>query len=249
MKPLRAAWKLLRALTHALAGYWTIRTLFPRLTPAEREQRVEAWSRQLLACLDITLEVRGSPCAQGPVLLVANHISWLDIAVMHAARYCRFVSKADVKQWPLIGTLATGVGTLYIERESRRDAMRVVHHMAERLRAGDVVAVFPEGTTSDGIALLPFHANLIQAAISAEAPAQPVALQFLDSATGQRSAAPCYIGDDTLLGSIWRTLTAPGITAVVTFGAPQQAQGRDRRGWAHSLRDDVAALRERGPHR
>jgi hypothetical protein len=73
------------------------------------------------------------------------------------------------KHWPLIGTLATGAGTLYIERESRRDAMRVVHHMAEALQAGDILAVFPEGTTSDGISLLPFHANLIQAAISAGA--------------------------------------------------------------------------------
>jgi 1-acyl-sn-glycerol-3-phosphate acyltransferase len=65
------------------------------------------------------------------VLLVANHISWLDILVMHAARHCRFVSKSEVKHWPLIGTLATGAGTLYIERESRRDAMRVVHQMAD----------------------------------------------------------------------------------------------------------------------
>jgi 1-acyl-sn-glycerol-3-phosphate acyltransferase len=244
MKPARAAWKLLRALAHALAGYWTILTLFPRISQAEREMRVQVWSRQMLALLGITLVVRGSPPALGPVLLVANHISWVDIAVMHAARYCRFVSKADVKRWPMIGTLATGVGTLYIERESRRDAMRMVHHMSERLREGDVVAVFPEGTTSDGVTLLPFHANLIQAAISAAASVQPVALQFIDAATGQRSAAPCYVGDDTLLGSIWRTLSTPGIQAVVTFGEPQRAEGRDRRRWAESLRGDVAALRE-----
>jgi 1-acyl-sn-glycerol-3-phosphate acyltransferase len=117
----------------------------------------------------------------GPVLLVANHISWLDIVVLHAARHCRFVSKAMCKRWPLIGTLATGAGTLYIERESRRDAMRVVHHMADALQAGDILAVFPEGTTSDGISLLPFHANLIQAAVSAGAPVQPVALRFIDA--------------------------------------------------------------------
>ena len=89
----------------------------------------------MLALLGVRLELRGRPPAAGPVLLVANHISWLDILVMHAARYCRFVSKADVKHWPLIGTLATGGGTIYIERESRRDALRVVHHMAESLQA------------------------------------------------------------------------------------------------------------------
>src|SRR3569832_1870289 len=127
------------------------------------------------------------------MLLVANHISWLDILVVHAARHCRFVSKSEVKRWPLIGTLATGANTLNIERESRRDAVRVVHHMAEALRAGDVLAVFPEGTTSDGRALLPFHANLIQAAISAAAPVLPVALSFMDKGSGAASFSPCYI--------------------------------------------------------
>ena len=139
--------------------------------------------------------------------------------------------------------MATGAGTLYIERESRRDAMRVVHQMADRLNAGEILAVFPEGTTSDGISLLPFHANLIQAAISADAPVQPVALSFMDARTGQTSLAPCYIGDDTLIGSIWRTLTTPGIVAVVRYGEPQHAQGRDRRAWAVDLRAAVMGLR------
>ena len=145
------------------------------------------------------------------MLLVANHISWLDILVMHAARYCRFVSKADVKRWPLIGTLATGGGTIYIERESRRDALRVVHHMAESLKRGEVVAVFPEGTTSDGLALLPFHGNLIQAAISAGCAGAAGGAE-LSGCHGPATAnlSPCYVGDDTLMGSVWRTLTGAG---------------------------------------
>ena len=177
------------------------------------------------------------------MLLAANHISWLDIVVMHAGRHCRFVSKAEVRHWPLIGTLATAAGTLFIERESRRDAMRVVHHMAERLQAGDVLAIFPEGTTSNGVKLLPFHANLFQAAIAANAPVMPVALQFADAATGARSLVPCYVDDDTLLGSIWRTLTAPPLCAILTFGDPQTARGRDRRAWAADLRKAVDGLR------
>jgi len=177
------------------------------------------------------------------MLLVANHISWLDILVLHAARHCRFVSKAGVRHWPLIGTLASGAGTLYIERESRRDAMRVVHHMAESLRAGEVLAVFPEGTTSDGRHLLPFHANLIQAAISADAPVQPVALSFIVRETGQQSFGPCYVGDDTLVGSVWRTLSGPAIAAMAAFGTPQRAQGRNRRAWADELRSAVERLR------
>ena len=243
MKFARAAVRALRALAHAIVGWFTIVFVYPRITQAEREATVQRWAREMLRVLGIELRVRGTPPASGPLLLVANHISWLDILVMHAARYCRFVSKADVKRWPLIGTLATGGGTLYIERESRRDAMRVVHHMAESLKAGDILAVFPEGTTSDGITLLPFHANLLQAAISADAPVQPVALQFIDTASGKASLTPCYIGDDTLVGSIWRTLSGSPITAVVSYGDPEFARGRGRRVWAAELREAVDALR------
>jgi 1-acyl-sn-glycerol-3-phosphate acyltransferase len=204
---------------------------------------VQAWALQMLRILGIRLLVRGTPPAHGPMLMVANHISWLDILVLHAARHCRFVSKAQVRRWPLIGTLSTGGATLYIERESRRDAMRVVHHMAQALRAGDVLAVFPEGTTSDGRTLLPFHGNLIQAAISAGAPVQPVALSFIDRASGRTSLTPCYVDDDTLLGSLWRTVSGAPINAVVAFGTPQQPGGRDRRAWAAELRTAVEELR------
>ena len=244
MNLLHACWKLARALAHALAGLLTIILIFPRLSQAQRDLRVQAWSSEMLTRLGITLIMKGRPVATGPVLLAANHISWLDITSLHAARHCRFVSKADVKHWPLIGRLASGAGTLFIERESRRDAMRVVHHMAERLRAGDVLAIFPEGTTSDGVSLRPFHANLFQAAIAAEAPVQPVAMQFIDQASGQRSLAPCYIDDDTLLGSLWRTLCTPSIAVVITFGELQTAQGRGRRDWAADVRDAIVGMRE-----
>jgi len=239
-----AIWKFLRGLWHVLMGMWTIYARFPQLSPEQREARVQAWALQFLALWGIHLKVLGQPVVNGPALIVANHISWLDILVMHAARHCRFVSKSDIRDWPLVGMLATGAGTLYIERTSRKDALRMVKDMAEAMKNGDVVAVFPEGTTSDGRELLPFHANLIQAAIAAEAPVQPVSLKFVDAATGQPSFAPCYIGDDTLVGSMWRTLSAPAIIAVVHFGEPQAANGRDRRAWAHDLREDIIGLRD-----
>lgn len=234
----------MRAVMHALGGWWTITFRFPRMDAGQREAEVQAWALRMLQILGVSLEVRGTPVAHGPVLLVANHISWLDILVLHAARFCRFVSKSDVKHWPLIGTLATGAGTLYIERDKRRDAVRVVHHMAERLRAGDVIAVFPEGTTSDGTGLLPFHANLLQAPISAGVPVQPVALSFIDIATGGPSLAAAYLDDDTLVASVWRTLSAPPFIARLRFGEPEPAAGRDRRAWAGDLRDTIAGLRE-----
>ena len=243
MNRLAACWKLARALLHAVIGLITILFLFPRLTPENRQRRVQVWSAEMLVCLGLELRVTGQPALSGPMLLVANHISWVDITALHAARFCKFVSKADVKRWPLIGALASGVGTLFIERESRRDAMRMVHHMAQSLRDGDVLAIFPEGTTSDGTGLRPFHANLFQAAISADAPVQPVGLSFIDIATGKLTMAPGYINDDTLLVSVWRTLCTPGIAVVINFGTPQRAEGRDRRAWAMQVRAAVELLR------
>ena len=242
---LRACWRVLRLLLHVLRGLWTVALRFPGLPPDQQQARVQAWSLGLLACAGVTLELRGSAPQAGPVLLVANHLSWLDIPVMHAARYCRFISKSDVQDWPIVGTLATAAGTLYIERESRRDALRMVASMRDALLAGEVLAVFPEGTTGDGRQLLPFHANLLQAALAADAPVQPVGLRFIDSGSGATSFAPSFVGDETLLGSIWRTLSAPGITAVVHFGAPEHAQGRDRRAWSLALHAAVDALRRR----
>jgi 1-acyl-sn-glycerol-3-phosphate acyltransferase len=243
VQSLRASWRLLRVIAHVLVGAWRIKWLFPRLTQSERDAEVQAWARTMLARLAIELIVEGDPPAHGPMLLVSNHISWADIVVLHAARHCRFVSKASVQRWPVVGTLATGAGTLYIERESRRDAMRVMHHMAERLTAGDVLAVFPEGTTGDGSTVLAFHANMLQSAISADAQVQPVGLQFRDGATGTVSFAPCYVGADTLVQSVWRTLKARNVQAVVRFGEPQAAAGRDRRAWAADLHEAVVALR------
>jgi 1-acyl-sn-glycerol-3-phosphate acyltransferase len=144
----------------------------------------------------------------------------------------------------LLGTLATGAGTLYIERENRKDAMRMVKEMAGALKDGDVLAVFPEGTTGDGLDMLPFHANLIQSAIDADSPIQPLALQFLNSATNEISMAARFVGDHTLVGSIWQTLNTSGLKAVVNFGNLQLSQGRNRRVWANDLREQVVSLKQ-----
>lgn len=244
MRSLLACWRLLHAVAHMVDGWWTIRFRFATLSQAERDARVQQWAARLLGIMGIRLVVQGTPPAAGPALVVCNHLSWLDIVAIHAARHVRFVSKAGVHHWPVIGTLAVGAGTLFIERESRRDALRVVHHMTQALRDGDLVAVFPEGTTSDGRGVLPFHANLLQSAIVADAPVLPAALRFADAATGETSQAPRYIDDDNLLSSLWNTLSAPPLQAIVRFGEPQPAAGRDRRAWALSLHADVLALRD-----
>lgn len=241
---LRALWRVLRVLAHVAKGAWIVALHFPRLNEEKQHAHVQAWAATLLVRAGVRLEVRGQPPVKGPVLVVSNHISWLDIPMMHAARHCRFISKSDVKGWPIIGPLATAAGTLYIERSSRRDALRMISSMQQAFERGEILAVFPEGTTGDGRELLPFHSNLLEAAVLCDAPVLPVGLRFIDGATGATSYAATYVGDETLLGSIWRVLGADELVAVVHYGEPQRAQGRDRRIWTQDLHAEVDRLRQ-----
>lgn len=246
MSPVRprtvAVWRMLRATAHVVHGIWIIRTRFDRQSPEQIEATVAQWSRDMLRIMGVQLEVRGQAPTTGPCLVVSNHISWLDILVINAAQPVRFVSKADVLRWPLIGQLVAGAGTLFIERESRRDALRMVQLMAERLQAGDRVAVFPEGTTGDGRGLLPFHPNLLQSAIVADAPIVPVALRYVKANSQERHDAPVFVGSTTLVASIWTTLRARELTAVVHYTEAQTAEGRDRRAWAQDLHNALSRV-------
>ena len=240
MRAARAAWRLLLMLVHLLHGTAVVVSRFPSLDAAGRQARVQWWSAKLLRRLGITLTVQGAPRG-GPTLLVANHVSWLDAAAIHAAApQTRFVAKADVSRWPLVGRLLAGAGTLFIQRESKRDALRVVHQVADALRAGDTVAVFPEGTTGAGRELLPFHANLLQAAIATETPIQPVVLRFHQP--GQPfSPAVEFVGPTTLLQTMWRTACASGLQAEVQWLDAQRTAHADRRALAAYLRERIGA--------
>ena len=239
MTSLRALWRLLACTAHVLRGALTCALVFPFLAPKARMRRVGTWSAQMLQLMGIALEPQGTP-HPGPLLVVANHISWLDILAINAVRPVRFVSKADVRHWTLIGYLVASGGTLFIERERKRDAMRVVHQMAQALRAGDVVAVFPEGTTGDGRGLLPFHANLLQAAIATATPVQPVALRFADAASPV-SAAVEFLGETTLVASIWRVARAQGLRVRVQLLATEATAHLDRRALSERLRGEIHA--------
>jgi 1-acyl-sn-glycerol-3-phosphate acyltransferase len=234
-----ALWRVTRAVLHVLHGM-LVMTRFPKLDAAGRQQRIRWWSIGVLRHMGLALHIDGVQPRPGASLLVANHISWLDIVALHAAApQARFVSKADVLAWPLLGWLIRGAGTLFIERERKRDAVRVVHAMAEALRAGDTVAVFPEGTTGAGPELLPFHANLLQAAISTGTPVQAAALRYADPANAFSPAAE-FLGETTLLQSLWRVARARGLCVHVTLLPPQGTEHADRRALAEHLRQQIA---------
>lgn len=240
MRAIVAVWRLARLTPHVLHGLWIVRTDFERMTPEQRHERIRWWSLKTLRILGIELKVSGQ-AQPGGHLLVANHVSWLDIAGVHAVLpQARFVSKADVKHWPIVGALVVGVGTLFIERASKRDALRVVHQTAEALQAGDCVAVFPEGTTGAGSELLPFHANLLQAAVSVHAPVLPVVLRWYEP--GERfSPAARFIGDTTLVQSLWRIAAARGLGVDVQLLPTVMTEGQERRALGEALRGAIGA--------
>ncbi|PPE69568.1 1-acyl-sn-glycerol-3-phosphate acyltransferase [Caldimonas thermodepolymerans] len=235
---LRAGVRLVRLGLHVLHGLAVVLLQFGHLDAEGRRARVQWWSRKLLRTIDAELVVEGTP-RPGAKLFVANHVSWLDIVAINAVAPARFVSKAEVRHWPLLNRMVSAADTLYIERERRRDAMRVVHQMAEALEAGDTVAVFPEGTTSDGTGLLPFHANLLQAAIATGVPVQPVALRYRD-AQHAVSPAAAYVGDTSLVASLWNVLRARGLAVQVCFLPAEGTRHADRRALARLLSDRIA---------
>lgn len=240
MRSLIGAWRLLRTVAHVLHGTWVAWREFGAASEAVRCAHIQWWSAKLLHVLGVQLRPMGRFEA-GPQLIVANHISWLDIAAIHAVcPQARFVSKSDVKEWPLLGWLIGSAGTLFIERASKRDALRVVHQMAAALQAGDTVAVFPEGTTGTGHTLLPFHANLLQAVLPGATPVQPVVLRYAEPGHAV-SPAVAFVGDTTLVGSIWSVVCARGLSVEVEVLPRQPSEGLDRRAVSALVSEQIAA--------
>lgn len=231
-------WRLLRVLAHLLSGLFTVFTSWSGYDAERRHRETIRWSSQLLAVLGIGLTVQGQ-ARPGAKLIVANHVSWLDIVCINAVVPSRFVSKAEVGRWPLVGRMVDAAGTLYLVRERRRDAMRVLGLMAQALRDGDTVAVFPEGTTGSGQGVLPFHPNLMQAAIDAPAPIQPVVLRYSDPRHAF-SPSVAYVGDITLLQSLWWVATARGLMVHVHVLPLQQVAHADRRALTERIQGDIA---------
>jgi 1-acyl-sn-glycerol-3-phosphate acyltransferase len=211
---------------HLFAALAVAALVYSLLTARWRQRLKAGWSAGLLAIVGIDRRVVGE-VAPG-ALLVANHVSWLDIFVINAAQPTAFVAKSEIRRWPLAGWLCQKTDTLFIERGSRRHAQHVAHAMAELLTAGRSVTVFPEGTTSDGHNVLPFHAALLQPAISLQVPVQPLAIRYRDG-TGARSAAPAYIGELSFIDSLRSTLAVRGLVAELVCLPQAQIEGHDRR--------------------
>ena len=240
MTTLLAIWRILCVIGMVLRGLWLAGLVMPRRDAAGRRAIVQRWSVQMLRCLGVEVNVSGS-AHPGAVLMVANHVSWLDIPALHAsAPQARFVSKSAIAHWPLLGRLARAGGTLFIERERKRDALRVVHEVADALRQANAVAVFPEGTTGAGYGVLPFHANLLQAAITTATVVQPIVLRYSEPGHPVSVAAQ-YTGTTTLVESLMKVCRARGLVVDVRFLAAEPVGQIDRRVLAEQLHERIAA--------
>lgn len=230
--------RLLRVFLHLFAGLAICALVFPWAGAARRDDWIRGWSRRLLGICGVSLEQRGEALAHA--LVVANHVSWLDIFVINALHPCRFVAKSEIRAWPLLGWLVAQAGTVFIARGSRRDLRHAFKGLVGSLEQGQRVAFFPEGTTAAQGALMPFHANLFEAAIDAQVMVQPYALEYLD-ADSEHHPTVDFSGDISFASSIVAVLSGGAVRARLVCLAPLDARGTHRRELAASAAQAVAA--------
>ncbi len=198
-----------------LAGLLTIALTYSLGGLAYRLWTKKYWSWILLWICGVRVSTRGAPRLDGPVLWVVNHVSWIDIFVLNGVRSTAFVAKSEIRSWPLIGWLAAGAGTLFIERASRHAVHKVGQSIEQHFDRGQSVGLFPEGTTSPGFDVLPFYANLFESARKSGTAIQPVALRYYHH--GVRSDFAAYVGDETLIRNLWRVLGGVGVSIELVF--------------------------------
>jgi 1-acyl-sn-glycerol-3-phosphate acyltransferase len=219
---------------------------YPWFGLALRRSILQRWSADLLHIFNVRIDIVGND----PLLklrhglIVTNHISWLDVFVLNAVVPMRFVAKSEVRRWPLIGWLCARAQTLFLERGKARSAARINVQMVTLLHSGECLAIFPEGTTTDGTQVGHFHSSLLQPAIDAGAPVHPVAIRYQDS-DGAHSTAAAYIDDLSFGASMWNILSEPELHVRLFATPPLRAREMDRRALTQMAHERISsALRE-----
>lgn len=229
--------RLLGKLSEAFVLVWLV---FPHIGTSRHDGIIERWCRDVLDILDIRVFVQGQmpPGRMRSVLFVANHISWMDILLVNASQRVRFVAKEEVRSWPLIGWIAARTGTLFLKRTSTHQLARVMKSTAASLRHGDCIAIFPEGTTTDGRSVQAFHSGLFQSAIEAQALIRPVGISYHRD-DGSIDTDIAFLGSQSLVSSILNVLTRPTTQVRLSFTNPIDSSAGDRRRLADSCQKAV----------
>ena len=206
--------KLIRIILHMFRGMWTLKRLEKRNDVRLTRRKVQLWHRKALHLFGLERILVGD-IPKGPCLIVSNHLSWIDILVIGSLMNVRFLSKAEVASWPIVGKLATGAGTLYVHRGDRKSAEIALDDIETALKQGDQVVVFPEGTSTRGPMPIKFRSRLIEAARRAGVPIVPMALSY----HGPGKAFASYAGDDDFVSHMTRLCQAPFIRGRVAIGS------------------------------
>ncbi len=237
---IRRAVALVLALGLCIIRYWLLRLRGP-VTLERRALWVQQAARGILAGVGIRYRIDGTPPTHG--LVVANHLSYLDILILSAAMPCFFVAKMEIGGWPFFGKAARTGGTIFLDRSSLDSAMSVADQMTERLKLPIPVLLFPEGTSTDG-KMLRFHSRLIDPATTAGAQITTAAIRYvLDDGTPEREL--CWYGDEQFVPHLMKVMCVAGFSARVRFGQPRVYS--DRRVAADATHAEIAIMRKQMP--
>lgn len=231
--------KLLQLAVEFIRAAWVIRRQFPRLARAERLREIQQWAAKLVRILQVEVDCKQPVPVDGAVLCVSNHLSWLDILVLQSLMPGVFVAKAQVRRWPVIGFMARACATIFVQRSSARSTHAMVDSAAAALQQGYTVLAFPEGTSSDGADLAPFHANIFEGAVRAQTRVQPVTLRYVNAQTGAPSEAALFTGDMTLLTSLRNVIRTSNIRVHVHMGASLPVEGQTRKSLCHQAHQAI----------
>lgn len=235
------AWRLALVMIHLWTGVSVCAVIFPWIKGTRRESFVRWWSRRLLAIVRVEIRLceRCNSTAGEQVLIVANHVSWLDIFLLNSLLPCHFVAKADIRNWPMVGWMSEKAGTIFLARGKQREVRRIYEGLVHQIQAGRRIAFFPEGTTARQGSILPFHANLFEAAIEAQVPIQPFAIRYLkDDGTLQHSVD--FLGETTFVESMTAILKGGKITAELSQLPTISTAGAHRREVAQAAQLAIA---------
>jgi len=235
------AYRFARLVVHILYGCATEAVVFPFVSRARQTRIIKRWSRGILNILHVRVHIRGHvPSAHPPTIVVANHVSWLDIWILQAVCPLRLVAKSDIRRWPVIGWLAARAGTIFIERGKRHDTARINRTIMQTLEGGERVGIFPEGTTSDGTQIRAFHASLFQPALGAGARLITAALRY-PRPDGSPNLDASYTDDRSLLESVRLILRSRTLHADLIFGTGIEVSGKTRRDLARECEEAISA--------
>lgn len=239
---LRCAWRLPLILVLVAGGCLAAIPLLPHgpRPGTAGAALLRGWSHWFLRVAGVRVVRAGEPLGD-PAMFIANHGSWMDISVLHSVRAVDFVAKAEIGHWPLVGWMARRAGTIFHRRGSTQSLARVMDVMAERMREGRSVAAFPEGGTAPAGTLKVFHPRILQAALDAEAPVQPVALRYFEH--GEAAPEILFTPGESFMHNVFRVLAASSVTAEIHFLDPV-AYDPDggRRRMAEAARAEIARV-------